>query len=151
MIIQKVNRNDAERVFLAITNRTGGALSAGYHVCFNLRNVNSANGVDVEKPATSALPAYAGVVTDTDTTDTTYSIADNEVGLVQAFGFHPGAFIRHESNGGDLSAGDVFGPVNAQWYVHSGGTAFEFGPIVIMSELAANTIEARCPVFIRAL
>lgn len=141
----------AEEVYVSIYNSTGAALSAGYNVCFNVRNNASANGIDVEKPATSALPAYAGVVANPEQ-DTSYSIADTQYGLAQVYGFNSVCFLRVESTDASGAVeGTAFGPANAQWYLVSNGRSFEFGPVMIMSRIAAGTFEARAEVFIRAL
>lgn len=151
MILQMINKTQADKVWVSIYNSTAVALSAGYNVCFHTRTVASANGIDVEQPVTSALANYAGVVASTEDTDTSYSIAVGDHGTAQCYGYNDVVFLRHESTGGVIPAGDVWGPVNAQWYAHSAGTAYEFGPLTIMSQLAANTFEARARVFIRAL
>lgn len=139
-----------DRVFIAIKNSTGGALSAGYGVCFNVTNNASANGIDIQKPLTSALPAYAGVVADDEQT-TDYSIADTDYGLAQAYGFCNVAFFRAESNGGNQIEGVNLGPITGQWFLQSNGRSFEFGPAVLMSRVSATTFEDRVPVFLRNL
>lgn len=143
------NANFVEDVYVTIKNTTGAALSAGYLVCYNVTNAASANGIDVEKPLTSALPAFAGVVANVNQ-ETTYSIADGVYGLAQCYGYNSVAFIRMESTHSAVE-GTAYGPVTAQWYAGSNGRSYEFGPVLIMSRLAANTFEGRTKVFIRAL
>lgn len=141
--------NVPDDVWVSIKNTTGGALSQGYLVCFNVTNVSSANGLDVEKPLTSALPAFTGVVDRGDGT-TSYSIADKATGLAKTRGVVD-TFFRAESNGGAQVEGTALGPVTGQWYAQSNGTSYAFGPLILMSRLAANTFESRIPMYVRAL
>jgi len=84
-------------VWISIKNSTGAALSQGYLVCYNVTNNASANGLDCEKPLTSALTAFLGVVDNG--SDTTYAIDDTRAGLAKAKGLVDG-FLRTESTDG---------------------------------------------------
>lgn len=133
----------AERLYIVGKNTTGSTLSAGYHVCWaNLTNA-SAKGFELEKPRTSNLAVYAGVLED--------DAPSGAFRLVQVYGYNEKAFLRFESTGGTVVEGQIFGPVDGQWYAQSNGRSYAFGPIVQMSRMAANTFEGQGRVFIRAL
>ena len=83
MLLNQLNRQDAEKVFIAVQNAAGEQLSVGVNVCFDFRNTTSL-GSAVVKPLTSLLPLFAGVVAGG---SATYAdIATNAYGLVQAYG-----------------------------------------------------------------
>ena len=133
-----------ESIFIIMRNSTASVMSAGYGVCYQLLNITSANGFDVEKPATSALPAYTGIVSKK-------SIGTQAFGLVQVYGFNQEAFVRFESTDGVIPQGTVLGPINGQWYLQSNGRSYEFSPAVLMSAHAANTFEGQTQIFLRTL
>jgi hypothetical protein len=140
MEIQRVNRSDAEKVFVQGFNQIGSTISAGYLTCWHVRTVASANGVNVASPVTSALPAFAGVF-DADTTSGNY-------GPVQAYGFSNKTFCS-ASGGETLAPGQVVGPVDGQVYANSSGQSTNLGPIIILSQRVGGN--APNPTFIRAL
>jgi hypothetical protein len=156
MIIKAMtNADSVERIFITVRNTTGSALSAGYNLCLNTRNVNSAYGIDVEQPATSAFPNYTGVVAN-DSQDTDYAIEDKSVGLAQVWGENEVAFIRVESTDGVVPVGRLFIPTNGQWYATSTGPPLDQdtvtgGALVIMSARGAATFEGRHRVQVRCL
>ena len=140
MKIQQINRGDAEKVFVQGYNDTGAAISAGYMVCAHVRTAASANGSSVEKPVTSALPAFMGVA-DADTAASGYV-------PVQVYGYSNKAYVS-ASGGETVAPGQVVGPVTGQWYLNSAGQSTNLGPAIIMSQRAGGA--AANPVFIRAL
>ena len=145
IITKRLTKSSAERLYVVALNTTGGAVSAGYNVCWANGLNASAKGYEIEKPHTSALSLYAGVVED--------DMAASDFGLVQVWGYNEKAYLRFESNQGanGVQPGQHFGPVAGQWYVASNGRSYAMGPVINMSEFAANTHEAAGRVFIRAL
>jgi hypothetical protein len=152
MILQQINRTDAEKVFISVNNSTSTQLSAGYLVVFNVRNVASANGSDIETPCTSGLPAFAGVVNNT-TLATGYAIGSQgstagTVGLVQVYGYSI-AYVSC-SGGEGYAPGQVIGPIDGQVFGSSNGQSTKLGPIIVLSQ-ASIAQKVPYPVFVRAL
>lgn len=85
MLLNQLNRQDAEKIFVTVQNANGSKLSVGQFVCWDYRNTTSL-GSAVAAPATSTVALFAGVVAGG---SATYSdIATNAYGLVQAYGVH---------------------------------------------------------------
>ncbi len=137
-------------VWISIKNSTGSALSQGYLVCYNVTNNASANGLDVEKPVTSALTAFLGVVDNG--SDVNYAVDDTRTGLAKVKGVVD-TFMRTESTDGAASniEGQVFGPVTAQFYAVSNGQSYAMGPLILMSRGSVTTFEGRQKMLVRAL
>lgn len=83
MQIQRVNRTDAEKVFIIVRNVTGVTATTGLGMRFlggNAGEVVSTDGVQcVILESFAQLPQFAGIVA--------RDIADNAYGLVQAWGY----------------------------------------------------------------
>ncbi|MDE2015958.1 MAG: hypothetical protein KGJ89_05030 [Patescibacteria group bacterium] len=142
MIIQRINQSTAEICYVNTYNSTTTYLSTGYLVSFNVRNLASANGIDIEQPTTSGAPALAGVVYGNGA-----GITSNAYGLVQTYGFC-NAYVS--CSGGETAApGQVMGAVTGQYYASSNGTSNNLGPIIVMSQRVG--LNALNPVFVRAL
>ncbi|MFQ5472243.1 MAG: hypothetical protein ACE5FA_05080 [Dehalococcoidia bacterium] len=89
MLIQRVNRSDAERVFIAVKNSySTAAITVGQAVCFDY--TTDADGVGVTQPTTALLTMPAGIVEDA-------SIAAGEYGLVQIYGHNANALVNGSS------------------------------------------------------
>lgn len=140
MKFNTISNTSAEKIFVRGYNSIGSTVSAGYLVCFHVRTAASANGIDLEKPVTSALPAFAGVM-DVDTPDQRY-------GFVQVYGYSNKAYIS-ASGGETIAPGQVLGPITAVWYASSAGASTQLGPIIVLSQRAGGV--SQNPVFIRAL
>lgn len=151
MHLQQLNRGDADKVFISVRNSTATQLSAGYLVVFNVRNAASANGVDVEQPVTSGLPAFAGVVNDL-VFKSTYAIGSQgttgeNIGLVQVYGY---SMAYTSASGGEtLAPGQVIGPITGAYYANSAGASTANSPIIVLSQKAGGL--SLNPVFIRAM
>lgn len=133
-----------ESLFVLLRNSSASVMSVGYPACYTLINVTSANGYDIEKPLTSNLSVFAGLVAGT-------HIGTQKFGMVQVYGYSEVAYVRFESTDGIIPEGTVLGPVNNQFYIQSGGRSFALGPVVLMSRHAAATFEGQTKVFVRAL
>lgn len=103
MLIQRVNRNDAEKIFINVLNKDATANTLGYPVCFDWQNASSL-GVAVDQPTTSTLALFAGV--------TVEDIAANAYGLVQIYGYCASVQINVGANSVS-AAGLGVGPANA--------------------------------------
>lgn len=102
MLFQRVNRTDAEKVFVVAYNASGGAFTTGQAVCWDCGT--SADGIRVTTPATATLSAFAGL--------TTAGIANGAYGLVQVYGYNASASVKPDITTA-LVAGSIFLPVNA--------------------------------------
>jgi len=129
---------------MIVRNSTADVWSQGYCVCGAVANVASANGYDAEKPATSNLSLYWGVVEDT-------SISTQKFGVVQVWGMNNQTYVRFESTDGIIPEGTILGPINAQYFCQSNGRSYALGPLTLMSRHGATTFEGQTKMFVRGL
>lgn len=142
MIFQRINREDAEKVFLIAYNVAGATVTANYPAVWD---VSTADGVRVSKPATATLSLFIGVANK--------DIADSAYGLFQVYGFRASAFVTNDTSQA-IAAGDVLIPVNAQWYAaRSTASDGKSGFLYAGEAFATATTPAAAnkKVFIRAL
>lgn len=111
MLIQKINRIDAEHAYLNVKNISGDTMTLGYPCCYDFLATNSL-GSAVSKPATSTLPMFAGVAKE--------DIANDGVGLIQAYGYNASTVVHVGANSVS-AAGLGVGPVNAGWSLQTTG------------------------------
>src|SRR5512137_1300781 len=102
MLFQRVNRTDAEKVFVVCYNASGGAFTTGQAVVWDCGT--SADGVRVTTPATATLSAFAGLVP--------AGIANAAYGLVQVYGYTASASVKPDITTA-LVAGTIMLPINA--------------------------------------
>ena len=143
MLIQRINRSDADKVFIIGQNVSGSTMTAGYSVVFDTGA--SVDGVRVTKASSTDLQAFAGVV-DTD-------IASNGFGKVQIYGYRSSAYIY--SSAGDSVTGDGLSCV-ADWGLtpFAGlGTYKAMGFLceAVSSSAASSQYHLTAKVFVRAL
>ena len=101
MLFQRVNRTDAEKVFVVAYNASGGAFTLGQAVCWDTGT--SADGIRVTTPATATLSAFAGL--------TAGAIANGAYGLVQVYGYTASASVINDITTA-LVAGSILLPKN---------------------------------------
>jgi hypothetical protein len=143
MQFQRINRSDAEKVFIICQNVSGSTMTAGYSCVFDTGA--SVDGVRVTKASSTDVGAFAGVA-DAD-------IANNAYGKVQIYGYRSSAYIY--SSAGDSVTGDGLSCV-ADWGltpVASSGSAKAFGFLceAVSSSAASSQYHLTAKVFIRAL
>lgn len=102
MLFQRVNRTDAEKVFVVVYNASGGAFTTGQAMCWDCGT--SADGIRVTTPATATLSAFAGLAS--------AGIANGAYGLAQVYGYTASASVKPDVTTA-LVAGNIFLPVNA--------------------------------------
>jgi hypothetical protein len=105
MMFQRINRSDAETVFLIVYNVAGATITANYAAVWDTA---TADGVRVTKPATATLSLLVGLANK--------DIADSNYGLVQAYGYRASGFVTNDTSQA-IAAGDILIPVNAQHYL----------------------------------
>ena len=106
MLFQRLNREDAEKVFIIVKNVAGATITANYPCVWDI--TSSVDGVRVSKPATATLSLFVGIADD--------DIADSAYGLVQSFGYRASALVTNDTSVA-VAAGDILIPVNAVWHM----------------------------------
>ena len=148
MLFQRVNRTDAEKVFVVVYNASGGAFTTGQAVVWDCGT--SADGIRVTTPATATLSSFAGIVP--------AGIANAAYGLAQVYGYTASASVKPDVTTA-LAAGVIFLPVNASADLScagSGGIAAADGKTGFIIAMQTNTtmttpVASAHKVFIRAL
>lgn len=110
MLFQRLNRTDAEKVFVIVKNISGGTMTANYPAVWD---ISSPDGIAVSKPATATLCLFVGIA-DAD-------IAEQGYGLVQVYGYRASAYMTNDTSAA-VVAGDPLVCVAAQWYLDLTGT-----------------------------
>lgn len=146
MLFQRINRTDAEKVFITVKNNSGASLTANYPAYFDVE-MTTPDGVSVTNSATSTtLQAFAGIANE--------AIANGGYGLIQVYGYRSSCQIY--SSAGSSAKGDNLtvtgGAVAGLTPAATSGTAkawgFLCGAITASSSSQFGTSAA---VFIRAL
>lgn len=102
MLFQRVNRTDAEKVFVVVYNASGGAFTVGQALQYDCGT--SADGIRVTTPATNTLSAFCGLAN--------AGIANGAYGLAQVYGYNASASVKPDITTA-LVAGSIFLPMNA--------------------------------------
>lgn len=140
MLLQQLNRGDAERVFIIIQNRSGVSSTQGAMACFDYSALAASLGNAIATPATSNLALFAGVL-DAD-------IAADGYNLCQVYGYRA-SIVVNVGGASVSSAGLLIGPLNACWSGNSNGRTFGLGPIAVFDNDLSGSGWVRG--FIRAL
>lgn len=117
MLFQRINRTDAEKVFIICQNVSGSTVTAGYAVVFDTGA--SVDGVRVTKASATDCGAFAGVADE--------DIANNGYGKIQVYGYRSSIAI-YASTGSSVT-GDGLTCV-ASWGMTpatSSGSSKQFG------------------------
>ena len=142
MLFQRINREDAERVFAIFYNVAAATITANYPAVWD---VTAPDGVAVSKPATATLSLLVGVATE--------DIADSSYGKFQLYGYRSSALVTNDTSVA-VAAGNILIPVNAQWHLaRSAASDGKSGFIYAAEAFATATTPAAAnkKVFIRAL
>lgn len=143
MIFEKINRTDAERLFLIGYNVSAATFSAGAACVWD--SSASVDGVRITKPATATLSLLVGA--------TVESIADSSYGKVQVYGYNSTVYVTNDTSQA-VAAGDILIPVNAQTYfarsaASDGKSGFAFAGAAVAT--ATTPAAAQVKVFLRCL
>ena len=143
MLFQRLNRTDAEKVFIIIQNVAGATITANYPCVWDISA--SVDGVRVSKPATATLSLFVGIADD--------DIADQAYGLVQSYGYRTSAFVTNDTSVA-IAAGDILIPVNAVWHMGRSGASdgksgFVFAAEAFATATTPAAVNKKC--LIRAL
>lgn len=148
MLFQRVNRTDAEKVFVVVYNASGGAFTTGQVLQWDVGA--SADGIRVTTPATAGLSAFAGLAS--------AGIANAAYGLAQVYGYTASASLKPDITTA-LVAGSILLPVDASADLSgaaTGGWDASDGKTGFMIALQTNTtmttpVASAHKVFVRAL
>ena len=146
MLFQRLNRDDAEKVFVIAYNVAGATITAGYAACWDTA---TADGVRVTQPTTATFSLLVGLANS--------DIADSAYGLFQVYGYRASGFVTNDTSVA-VAAGDLLVPVNAQYRLArqaaGNGTVIGGGGHIMAGEAfatATTPAAAQKKVFIRAL
>jgi hypothetical protein len=145
MRFQRINYNDAEKVFAVFYNVAGATITSGYPACWD---TSTADGIRVTKPATANLSLVVGLAAE--------NIADSAYGKFQVYGYNSGGLVIN-ATAQTLAAGDILVPVNAQWYLNFSAASNGLSGFLIAGESYASVTQttlsasAAKKVFIRCL
>jgi len=142
MLFQRVNREDAERVFSIVYNIAGATVTAGYPVVLD---VTAPDGVRVSKPATATLSLLLGLAV-ADITDSSY-------GKIQVYGYKASGWV-YPNQTTAIAAGDILIPVDSSWHLTRSSAGNGLSGLIMAAESYATmttSITAQKKVFIRAL
>lgn len=145
MLFQRVNRTDAEKVYIIAKNGFATTLTTGYICAFDLKG--DSTGATVSQPQTgtnSAWYALAGVAAQ--------DVAAAGYGKIQTYGVASALVSTESSANADIEVGQVIGPITATWKLTS--TGLSDGKSACTFVAAARIISgtlANSPVFIRCL
>ena len=145
MIFQRINRTDAETVFVVVYNVAGATLTAGYSCCWA---TGTADGIRVTQPTTATFALFVGIAN--------ADIVDSAYGLVQVYGYRASGFVTNDTSVA-IAAGDLLAPVTATYRLvrkAAGDGAMAGGTHVMAGEAfatATTPAAANKKVFIRAL
>lgn len=144
MLFQRLNREDAEKVFLIVYNVSAATITAGYSCVWD---VSAPDGVRVSKPATATLSLFVGIADD--------DIANGAYGLVQAYGYRAAGYVINGVV--TIAAGNILIPENALWSLaysaaSDGKSGFVYaGEAVAYVTQTTLSTAANKKVFLRAL
>ena len=105
MLIQQLNRTDAERVQIVVKNVDGGvSLTTGMGVCF-AQVAASADGAGAVRHTKALQAQFCGVAAQ--------DIAINAFGLVTAWGFAASVLLSQSVGSWTITSGDILKPADS--------------------------------------
>lgn len=132
MLIQQLNRTDAEKVQLMVKNVDGsGSITTGWGAMFATAGA-SIDGISSTKLTGAAVKGFVGVATQ--------DIAINGFGLVTAWGFVNSVQISNVGSSITITAGDTLIPGAVAGTFFSSVTAQALSTLLYKYVVAATTI-----------
>lgn len=104
MDIQRVNRTDAEKVYLHYRNMSGSQIAANEGVCLDMGT--TVDGISSVSPVAASFLGWIGIA-DQD-------VADTEYGRAQAWGYRDSVLLSHEGTSVTVTLGDQLHLVTGQ-------------------------------------
>ena len=145
MLFQRLNREDAEKVFVICYNVAGATITAGYAAVWDTA---TPDGLRVMQPTTATFSLLVGLANQ--------DIVDSSYGLFQVYGYRASGFVTNDTSVA-IAAGDLLVPVTAQYRLArnaAGNGAVVGGALIMAGEAfatATTPAAAQKKVFIRAL
>lgn len=107
MLLQRINREDSEKIYVSVKNIEGATLTTGWPVAYHI--INSNNGVEAQLANAAAdYPGFIGVAVK--------DIAINDFGLVQIAGFVNSMLLSNVGSSITINAGDPLVPAPAGFF-----------------------------------
>lgn len=142
MLFQRINRSNADKVFVVGQNVSGGTLQANSAAVYDTSA--SGDGVRATTPVSSTLSSLIGLWATT--------VVDSAYAAIQAYGFRATAsVINHTSV--PIVAGDIMIPVTAVGYLARSGVADGKSGFVTAAFAVAtgSATGVNAPVFLKCL
>lgn len=132
MLIQQLNRTDAEKIQIMVKNVDGsGSITTGYGVMFATAGA-SIDGISSTKSAGSGIKGFVGVATQ--------DIAINGFGLATSWGFVNSVQISNVGTSITITAGDTLLPGAVAGTFFSSITAQAMSTLLYKYVVAATTV-----------
>jgi hypothetical protein len=138
MIIQQINRDDPDKVWVTVINRQGATLTTHWPVSKFVATGNLASVTTAEV----ALPARAGLVTSTVGNFVGLmdeDLANDNTGLAQVYGYHASVLGANMNTAAiTVRPGTGMAPLNVVGTVGMNSVGADlFGPVIALGTLAA--------------
>ncbi len=148
MLLQQLNRSDAEKVFIIAYNVTAAAVSAGKAVEWDVETLTDGNAITQAKSG-SKSGLFCGI--------NDAALADSAYGLVQVYGYRASAYCSFVSSNSGIAVGDFLKPVSGNMREATLSAATTSGHVWVSlmetpgASAAGHSVVSYRPVFIRAL
>lgn len=143
MIFQRVNRSDAEKIFVVAKNGSGATLTQSYPAYWDCE-MTTPDGVQVTNAASSTtLNTFCGYADS--------SISNGSYGLVQVYGYRASARVL-SSTGSSVAGDDLISAATGMQIVASQGSQKAFGfAMAAVTASSSSAFATTANIFIRAL
>ena len=119
MIINRLQREESDKIFTIVRNISGGTIAVGSALEWS---TSSPDGVRVSQPTTNALSLFMGILVE--------ALTDSQYGKAQVHNFCASALVTNNTSVA-IVAGEILVPVNAAYHLarsaaSDGKTGFVF-------------------------
>ncbi len=105
MIINRLQREESDKIFTIVRNVAGATMAVGSAVEWT---TTSPDGVRVSQPTTGGLSLFAGVLVE--------ALTDSQYGKIQVHNYLASALVTNNTSVA-IVAGDILVPVNAAYHL----------------------------------
>lgn len=143
MLFQRVNRNEPEKIFISVTNVQGATITTGLPVSLSPAAA-SFDGVNaVKADAAGDYPGFVGIAKE--------DIANNDVGLVQVYGYVNSIYLSNAGTSITITALDPIVPAPAGFFSAAPSYANSGLKTVLIAETATVSAASYVKGLIKAL
>jgi len=143
MLLQQLNRSDAEKVFIICRNTSGATLAADLPVYFETDAVSDGNAVSQCQTA-AGTNLFAGI--------NDASLADDAYGLVQVYGYRASVVVSAVVSSYSIAPGSrLVGVASAAYLAYGSALSGGLTTELLLASAADKSATANCKAFIRAL